>query len=590
MKTHHERIDDIPLIIAYLIKKKVDVYFNAHISNHGNQNSLSNGEVAIIWLAYILSEGDHRKAHIRDWVSSRQMTLSCCIGKQIDVNNFTDDRLTRIIRRCSVDDSWQAFESDLAKETVSLISVDLFLEDYFENTPQNKIQGVYKLDGTSISGFHEVDENGLMHFGYSKDHRPDLPQVKLMNCTEGVTGCPIVSVIDKGNINDDCMYEPVLKRMRNVFNTENYLYCGDAKISVQKVRESMVKNREFYLCPLQLSNIKIRRDFDEWVTNAIGGVSDILQIYDGEEHLGCGYEFQRNQKSTDGSISWNERVLIIKSKSHFESEKKKYDKIVAKIVTNLSKIASKCCRTKEEAEALLNDKLRIEMDKITTFRDMFEVDIEIKEIRKTYERTEIRSRGKRSGNYETKVYQGVIKTVSLKQDIQELYLKKMGWRAYVTTVPEAALTFSGAYRYYRKTQYVIEQGFHMLKSKPIGVRPLYVWKEDQIKGLLRFMCLGVLILKLISLELMIALREKKEVLMGLTAGQPKRKTSKPTAVSIFGYFYRSNITLGYVQIDGQWHGSISKVPELCLKILILLGLNENIYSGLIEKKIGMVGL
>ena len=40
-----------------------------HISSHGNQRHLSCGWTAVIWLAYILSEGEHRKVALREYVS-----------------------------------------------------------------------------------------------------------------------------------------------------------------------------------------------------------------------------------------------------------------------------------------------------------------------------------------------------------------------------------------------------------------------------------------------------------------------------------------------------------------------------------------
>ena len=83
-----------------------------------------------------------------------------------------------------------------------------------------------------------------MQFGYSKDYRPDLPQTKLMYCSEGLTGCSMVMEIDRGNVNNDLMYGPVLKRMRSVFNTEGFLYCGDSKIE-EWVKSALDGSKEF---------------------------------------------------------------------------------------------------------------------------------------------------------------------------------------------------------------------------------------------------------------------------------------------------------------------------------------------------------
>jgi len=162
MQFSHERIDDIPLIIAYLKSKKVDELFDRHIPNHGNQNNLSNGKVAIIWLSYVLSESDHRKSDVKDWVEADQITLSACIGCEFDLNNFSDDRLTRLIYKCIVDENWHSFETELAKETISLISLEIMLDKYFTPSADKIIKGIFKLDSTSFTGYHETFEDGMM--------------------------------------------------------------------------------------------------------------------------------------------------------------------------------------------------------------------------------------------------------------------------------------------------------------------------------------------------------------------------------------------------------------------------------------------
>src|SRR5271170_7739737 len=226
MQFLHERVDDIPLIIAYLKDKKIDLFFDNHIQNHGNQNDLSNGKVAIIWLSYILSQSDHRKSHVKDWVEKHQVILSSCIGCQFDLNNFSDDRLSRLLSKCALDENWHPIETEISKETLNLISLEIMLEKYFNPCADKFIKGVFKLDSTSFTGYHEIDEDGLMRYGFSNSNSQRLPQIKLMNCTEGVSGCSLVSFIASGNQNDEAMYIPTLERMRKSFNTEGFLFCG----------------------------------------------------------------------------------------------------------------------------------------------------------------------------------------------------------------------------------------------------------------------------------------------------------------------------------------------------------------------------
>ena len=58
--TRTERVDDIPLLLAQMDKMNIAALLDKHFPMHGNWQGLSLGETVVVWLAYILSEGDHR--------------------------------------------------------------------------------------------------------------------------------------------------------------------------------------------------------------------------------------------------------------------------------------------------------------------------------------------------------------------------------------------------------------------------------------------------------------------------------------------------------------------------------------------------
>ena len=60
----HERVDDIPAIIAHLKKMRVAELLDQHFPTNGNWQGLSLGWTTVVWLAFILSEGDHRDLHL----------------------------------------------------------------------------------------------------------------------------------------------------------------------------------------------------------------------------------------------------------------------------------------------------------------------------------------------------------------------------------------------------------------------------------------------------------------------------------------------------------------------------------------------
>ena len=63
---------------------------------------------------------------------------------------------------------------------------------------------------------------------------------------------------------------------------------------------------------------------------------------------------------------------------------------------------------------------------------------------------------------------------------------RMGWRLYATNQQSAELPINKAIWLYRQAPR-IERHFHLLKDAPVGIEPLYVRRDDQIKGLVRLL-------------------------------------------------------------------------------------------------------
>jgi hypothetical protein len=93
----HERVDDIPAIIAHLKKMRVAEGLDTHFPTHGNWEGLSLGWTTVVWLTFILSEGDHRLYRAEPWVKEHPHTLRRCIGRTVRPRDLADDRLATIL-------------------------------------------------------------------------------------------------------------------------------------------------------------------------------------------------------------------------------------------------------------------------------------------------------------------------------------------------------------------------------------------------------------------------------------------------------------------------------------------------------------
>jgi transposase len=73
--------------------------------------------VTTIWLAHIILQGDHRKLTVRTWVRQTHTTLEKVTGLSIRDTDFTDDRLTIVLRELNNPSYWYAIEGELRQQT-----------------------------------------------------------------------------------------------------------------------------------------------------------------------------------------------------------------------------------------------------------------------------------------------------------------------------------------------------------------------------------------------------------------------------------------------------------------------------------------
>ena len=230
-----ERVDDIPLLLEQMQRMSLPTLFDNHFPTHGNGQGLSLGWVSTIWLSSIVSRGDHRMVHVEPWVAQRLWTLRTTTGQTVTRVDFTDDRLEIVLRRLSDDTRWAAFASALNQHTVRV---------YDLSTARVHV------DSTSASAYATVTEGGLFQFGHSKDYRPDLPQVKVMQAVLDPLGMPLATDVVSGERADDPLSLPCMARGQASVGRRGLLYVGDGKMASRDTRARIAAAGDFSLCPL----------------------------------------------------------------------------------------------------------------------------------------------------------------------------------------------------------------------------------------------------------------------------------------------------------------------------------------------------
>lgn len=231
-----ERVDDIALLIGQMVKMGLREVLDKHIPNDFQQRDLSWGWTIVIWLAYVLSEGDHRKISMETYVAGMRNTLSELTGQEINSQDFTDVSDGTVLKYLSKS-YWKKIEKELNEKTIKVY--DLETETVRCLAP-------------SVSGNHQIVPEGLIQFGHHKDGTIK-PQFKIMMAGLDPLGMPLATEVVSFDPADDGLYVPIIKRVDESLNKAGLLYVGDCKMSAFETRMYIVKQGNHYTSNLPLT-------------------------------------------------------------------------------------------------------------------------------------------------------------------------------------------------------------------------------------------------------------------------------------------------------------------------------------------------
>src|SRR5712691_7600456 len=273
-----ERIDDFVVLLALMQQMDLPSILDRYLPRHWLQQGLSWGWTATIWLAHIVSQGDHRKLTVRDWVRQAHSTLEQVTGLDIRETDLTDDRLTIVLRHLSEAARWQAIEQELGQHLMRVYEL--------EEQP-------IRVDATTVSGYRNGGEDSLWQFGHSKDD-PTLRQIKAMMATLDPLGLPLALEVVSGEQADDPLYVPIIDRVLTCLGRKGLLFVGDCKMSALATRAHLVAQGQYYLTPLALVG-ETAQQMPDWIQAGVAQGEQLTQVLsdDGKQALAEGYAVDR---------------------------------------------------------------------------------------------------------------------------------------------------------------------------------------------------------------------------------------------------------------------------------------------------------
>ena len=504
-------------------------------------------------------------------------TLEQVTEKKVDELDFTDDRLTILLRHFSNRKWWIKIENDLSKNSIEVYDL-----------PKN----IVRCDATTASGYHKPVEGGIFQFGNSKDD-PNRPQIKIMTGSLDPLGMPLATDVVSGENADDKLYVPVINRINSVLKKSGVLYVGDCKLSSFDNRIHIKGCKGHYLCPLPNTG-ETAKKMDGWIEKGILlDKKDNLIRYtvindkNKEELKAKGYEIKRQQSGfiNEKEKKWTERVLIVNSPAYAKQKEKGLEKRLQNAEKKIYALTPARGRGKrqiaDESKLITAVESILKKHKVEGFLSYdYKKEVETK--------TGYVGKGRGSASREQKTTEKIryqITNVSRNKEKIENEIKKYGWKVYATDVSRKRLGFIDAMKCYRK-EYRVERIFNMLKSR-LNIAPFFVKRNDQVKGITHFLTLGVRALTLIEYVVRRSLKKDNSKLEGLHLENPKKLTNIPTSKKLLTAF--SKITLTIIESKNSVVKHLTPLSQLQINILKRLGLNAVNYTKLeIEQSVNIL--
>jgi transposase len=517
-----------------MVKMGVVEVLDRHLPRHWKPRRVSWGWTAVIWLAYILPEGDHRKVSVEASITGRHHTLSPLTGQRLEPLDCRNDRLSHLLTHWSKPTYWHAIEQDFKACSLEVQALS---------------QDVIRCEATTVSGDHDVTDGGLWQFGHSTDD-PTRPQITVMLGALDPLGRPLATEVLSGERADDGVYIPLIARIASGLHRPGLLLVGDGQRRALATRAYLAQRAHLYLSPLPLTGATAEAMAD-WITEGIrkARASALVRSSRGQhrEHTVLaaeGYEVKRSGGLEDGEgrkTAWSERVVGRRSPMPAAPQTAGLE---TRLATAATKLAALTPARGRGTRQMTDEGLFVEaMDNVLTeqrVEGLLRMDWE----RQIERRPPYVGRGRGSATRAQRVIEHLRyhSTHSTRQDGPlAALIAGFGWKALVTNATPARLSLAEAVWCYRNEDR-LERIFNRLKSR-VHSAPLCVKPDDHIEGLTDLLTLGVRVLTVTEFVLRRALAQEQTTLPGLHPENKRKRPGTPTAERLLHAFAGVSLTI-----------------------------------------------
>jgi transposase len=484
--------------------------------------------------------------------------LANLFGKGVILQDLNDDCLARALDKLAEKNPKKIISSIILQ---ALSSENITITHLHSDTTSVSVYGEYENQ-------EDDDLNSFIKLvcGHSKDHRPDLKQLKIGLCVNQ-DGIPIMGQPLDGNKDDKTWnneFIDVLAKDLDKIDLTSLIYVADSALITKDNLKKMHKKLYF--------------------------ISRFPATFELEKNL-IDLAWKKNDWTFIGKISNQKNAAEYKVKEFIRTiENIKYKFVVVhstkldkRKTKSIDKKLDELCKTlkKETRELSLREffckadaQKEIELFKKDHDNDFYPLDFQVIERTKPVKRE---GKGRPPKDYipQTKtVYQIKCTLGELDNDARQKALEQASCFVLITNkLDKSPQDILKEY----KNQTTVETSFRFLKS-PIFLDAIYLKKESRIEALCYVLFLALFIYQILQRRMRKALEEQGEYIF--VAG--KVKTEKPTGNRILELL-KPIQTIGYVEGDKECR-ALPEIPneEPLEKILSLIGLTPDIYTSIRE--------
>ncbi len=281
------------------------------------------------------------------------------VANSVEMTGISVNRIDRILEEDAVREEYglcanapRSVYRTVKRLGVNSDAIVRYLGDVLKRKYGVKMDTVF-MDWTSL--FFEAPQQGIVRVGYSRDHRPDRPQVTIGLSMDRESGMPVGLTVNAGNILDVTHFEGTFGQIRHLLPDDAMIVFDNGAYSRNNFA-LLDKEGVGFVTRLQLnaSDDKfVKKHKDDWIR-----IDDDISYQMIEGNLNRRRYIFRNDKLRADMIAryrrkaerdWDEMGIIRKNIDSGKRPRKKYRNSNCFVDTRLSYMFPLDCMSKEEA-------------------------------------------------------------------------------------------------------------------------------------------------------------------------------------------------------------------------------------------------